>query len=246
MSFVTKFKFTTNNHLLLCRWLTPLLSAETHPPCLSHLNPAANHSLEFHFWNQPFNYLKHWLLFQFLLIVPPAKASRFKSLVILDASSSHPNTTKYCHCSFYHDSQSTALTTWPTANNRSPGPLTPVASSYNSPLPADTVLTPNPAQAFKGLDLTYHTGLSLVAQTVKNLPTKWEIHVWSLGQEYALEKGMQPTPVFLLGESHGQRSLASYNPWGHKQSDTTEELTILTYHSSDNFIFHQPPAAKLI
>ena len=32
----------------------------------------------------------------------------------------------------------------------------------------------------------------------------------------------QPTPVFLPGESHGQRSLAGYSPWGHKKSDTTE------------------------
>ena len=31
-----------------------------------------------------------------------------------------------------------------------------------------------------------------------------------------------PTPVFLPGESHGQRSLADYSPWGHKESDTTE------------------------
>ena len=30
----------------------------------------------------------------------------------------------------------------------------------------------------------------------------------------------QPTPVFLPGEFHGQRSLASYNPWGHKESYT--------------------------
>ena len=32
----------------------------------------------------------------------------------------------------------------------------------------------------------------------------------------------QPTPVFLLGKSHGQRSLASYSPEGHKESDMTE------------------------
>ena len=32
----------------------------------------------------------------------------------------------------------------------------------------------------------------------------------------------QPTPVFLPGESHGQRSLASYGPWGHKEPDATE------------------------
>ena len=32
----------------------------------------------------------------------------------------------------------------------------------------------------------------------------------------------QPTPVFLPGKSHGQRSLVGYSPWGHKESDTTE------------------------
>ena len=35
----------------------------------------------------------------------------------------------------------------------------------------------------------------------------------------------QPTPVFLLGELHGQRSLAGYSPWGGKKSDMTEWLT---------------------
>ena len=32
----------------------------------------------------------------------------------------------------------------------------------------------------------------------------------------------QPTPVFLPGESHGQRSLAGYSPRGHKELDRTE------------------------
>ena len=32
----------------------------------------------------------------------------------------------------------------------------------------------------------------------------------------------QPTPVFLPGESHGQRGLVGYSPWGHKESDTTD------------------------
>ena len=31
----------------------------------------------------------------------------------------------------------------------------------------------------------------------------------------------QPTPVFSPGKSHGQRRLAGYSPWGHKESDTT-------------------------
>ena len=33
---------------------------------------------------------------------------------------------------------------------------------------------------------------------------------------------MASTPVSLPGESHGQRSLADYSPWGLKESDTTE------------------------
>ena len=36
----------------------------------------------------------------------------------------------------------------------------------------------------------------------------------------------QPTPVFLPGESHGQRSLVGDSPWGHKESDTAEQLTL--------------------
>ena len=35
----------------------------------------------------------------------------------------------------------------------------------------------------------------------------------------------QPTPVFLPGKSHGQRSLVGYSPWGCKESDTTEQLS---------------------
>ena len=33
-----------------------------------------------------------------------------------------------------------------------------------------------------------------------------------------------PTPVFLPGKSHGQRSLVGFSPWGRKESDTTERL----------------------
>ena len=35
----------------------------------------------------------------------------------------------------------------------------------------------------------------------------------------------QPTPVFLPGKFHGQRSLAGYMPWDHKELDITERLT---------------------
>ena len=34
----------------------------------------------------------------------------------------------------------------------------------------------------------------------------------------------QSTPVLFPRESHGQKSLVGYSPWGHKESDTTEQL----------------------
>ena len=40
-----------------------------------------------------------------------------------------------------------------------------------------------------------------------------------------MEKKWKHTPVFLPGESHGQRSLAGYNPCDHKELDTTEQLS---------------------
>ena len=42
-----------------------------------------------------------------------------------------------------------------------------------------------------------------------------------LGRSPGEENGY-PTPVFLLGEFHGQRILAGYSPWGRKQLDMTE------------------------
>ena len=60
---------------------------------------------------------------------------------------------------------------------------------------------------------------------VKNLPAMWETWVRSLGWEDPLEEAWQPTPVFLPGESHGQRSQVGYSPRGCKESDTTERLT---------------------
>ena len=48
------------------------------------------------------------------------------------------------------------------------------------------------------------------------------MRVPSLGQEAPWRRARQPTPGFLPGESHGQGSLASCSPWGHKESDTTE------------------------
>ena len=47
----------------------------------------------------------------------------------------------------------------------------------------------------------------------------------SLGSVYTpLKKKWQSTPVFLPGESHGQRSLADYSPWGREEVSMTEQL----------------------
>ena len=39
-----------------------------------------------------------------------------------------------------------------------------------------------------------------------------------------------PLPIFLPEKSHGLRSLASYNPWGHREPDTTENARRLAVH----------------
>ena len=64
---------------------------------------------------------------------------------------------------------------------------------------------------------------SLVAQLVKNLLANagdagFDLWVGKI----TWRREWQPTPVFWLGKSHGQRSLVYYSPWGHKESDMTE------------------------
>ena len=44
-------------------------------------------------------------------------------------------------------------------------------------------------------------------------------------------RAWQPTPVFLLGKSHGQRSLVGYSPWACKEPDMTEATEHSTAHS---------------
>ena len=59
---------------------------------------------------------------------------------------------------------------------------------------------------------------------VKNLPAMQEIWIQSLGQEDPLEREWLPTPIFLPGEFHRQRSLVGYSPWGGRESDMTEAV----------------------
>ena len=57
-----------------------------------------------------------------------------------------------------------------------------------------------------------------------------------LGWEDPLKKEMATHLISLPGESHGQRSLPGYSPWGHKVSDTTERLSM--QHTVQAAILH--------
>ena len=70
---------------------------------------------------------------------------------------------------------------------------------------------------------------------VKNLPAKTGdmrqgFNPW-VGK-IPWRRKLQPTPVFLPGESHGQRILSGYSPWGRKELDMTE----LTEHTAQRKI----------
>ena len=62
-----------------------------------------------------------------------------------------------------------------------------------------------------------------------------ETWVQFLRREDPLEKEMATTPVFLPGESHRQRNLEGYSPWGCKESDTTERLQLVI---SSNYVYN--------
>ena len=57
-------------------------------------------------------------------------------------------------------------------------------------------------------------------------------------------RAWQPTPVFLPGEFHGQRSLVDYSLWGHKESDMTEPLTHTHIHTHTHTHTHPHTAER--
>ena len=63
---------------------------------------------------------------------------------------------------------------------------------------------------------------SLVVQMVKNLPGMQETQVRIQSWEDSVDKEMATHSNTLSGESHGQRSLVGYSPWGHKKLDMSE------------------------
>ena len=78
---------------------------------------------------------------------------------------------------------------------------------------------------------------SLVAQLVKNPPATWRpgFDPWVGTIPWRRER--LTTPVFWPGESHGQKSLAGYSPWAHKESDTKKQLLLLSRGSLDPLRF---------
>ena len=64
----------------------------------------------------------------------------------------------------------------------------------------------------------------LDGSVVKNPLAVQEMHVPLLSREDPLRRKWQPTPVFLPGKSHRQRSLVGYSLWGLKEPDMTQQL----------------------
>ena len=78
-----------------------------------------------------------------------------------------------------------------------------------------------------------------MAQTVKKPPAMQEIQVRSLGWEDPLEKGMATYSSILAWRIPcTERNLVGYSLWGHKESDTTEQLT---FHFSQVPLLLSPP-----
>ena len=72
----------------------------------------------------------------------------------------------------------------------------------------------------------------LVFCTMRNPLASYEGDIRDVGQENALKEAWQSIPVFLPGESQGQRSLVGYSPWGCKESNATE--VTCTHRHSEN------------
>ena len=67
---------------------------------------------------------------------------------------------------------------------------------------------------------------SLVAQMVKNLPAMQETQVQCLDWGDALKKGMSTHSSILAWRIPRKEEPRGYSPWGRKELDTTERLTL--------------------
>ena len=64
---------------------------------------------------------------------------------------------------------------------------------------------------------------------VKNLPACRRTKLNPLVGKIPWSRKWQPTPIFLLGASRGLRSLEGYSPWGCKELDMSERLTLFLF-----------------
>ena len=81
----------------------------------------------------------------------------------------------------------------------------------------------------------------LLTQMVNNPPAKQETPVWSWVRKIPEERNNNPL-LFLTGEFQRQRSLVGCSPWGHKESDMTEQLTQYTTES----LTTEPPSILMV
>ena len=63
----------------------------------------------------------------------------------------------------------------------------------------------------------------------KTLPAMWESQVQSLDQEDRLEKGVATLSSILAWRIPCTEEPGGYSPWGHKESDTTEQVSVYYY-----------------
>ena len=69
-------------------------------------------------------------------------------------------------------------------------------------------------------------------QSLNPCPLHWQVGSYPL---HHLENEWLPTSIFMSGRSHGQKSLVGYSPWGRRESDMTEQLSI-----------HAPPGKSIV
>ena len=72
-----------------------------------------------------------------------------------------------------------------------------------------------------------------MAQKVKNPPAMQRPGFDPWMRKIPWRREQLPTPVFWLGEFHGL-----YSPWGRKESDTTERLSLFSSHMSFGILFY--------
>ena len=90
------------------------------------------------------------------------------------------------------------------------------------------VITAFKTRALKFLRIWGNLGF-LSGSAVKNPPAVQEVQEMGVRvRKIPWRRAWLPTPVFLLGESHEQTSLAVYSPQGCKQLDTAEALSMHT------------------